>query len=189
MNLNKLLFLTLPLLGLLACDNSPQQVQPDIDMPAVRHAQVKADATTQLEKFINASIRRQHDDYYNLITSQDQAIKTRAQYLDEQTRLQPNLADAYFEKISYVISALDITGTTAKAEVVYQFPDAERMIKKVYNLAILDIKSLPPLDEMKQKIDQTYQGKLIPMKAVTRHFNLLRESTGWRVAVGWNKKS
>ena len=158
-------------------------------MPAEKQASASVTAELILKQFIAASINRHHGDYYDLVSSMDQSAKTRDQYLEEQQALQPNLADAYFDKISYQISSIIITDTTASAEVVYQFPDAERMIKQVYNLAILEKQSLPPLAVMKQQMDAAYQDKPMPMKTITRRFTLQQEVDGWRVVVGWNKNS
>ena len=67
-------------------------------------------------------------------------------------------------------------------------PDVERMIKQVYNLAILGEQQLPALDEMKQRMDMEYESKPLPMKSKTRHFTLLNENGEWRVYVGWDKQ-
>jgi hypothetical protein len=170
-----------------ACDKIPEPGQASIAIPVVTQTQSTADAEIILKQFIDASINRHHNEYYDLLSEKDHAIKTREKYLEEQQQLQPNLADKYFHDITYQITAITFSGNDASAEVIYHFPDAERMIKQVYNLAILDKPGLPTLDEMKLQMDMAYKGKPMPMKTVTRHFNLVMENNNWRIHVGWNK--
>ena len=185
----KLLFLLTALIfWLFACDKIPEPTQANIDTPVEIQIQTTVDAEITLKKFIDASITRQHSEYYDLLSEKDRAIKTREKYLEEQQQLQPNLADNYFHDITYQISAITLSGNNASAEVIYHFPDAERMIKQVYNLAILEKQGLPALDEMKQQMDIAFKDKPLPMKTITRHFNLLQENNNWRVYMDWDKQ-
>lgn len=160
-------------------------------MPVTKQAQatagVEAGVDAALKRFIHAAINRQHTNYYDMLSNKDRAAKSREKYLQEQQQLQPNLADAYFERITYKITAITVNGTAAKVEAIYQFPDVESMIKKVYNLSVLDQQALPPLNAMKQKLDNAYAGKVLPMKAVTHHFNLIQENNDWHVYIEWDK--
>lgn len=172
-----------------ACNKTSEQMaEPEIQEPLVEAAQNDASLKSVLTDFINASINRQHADYYELLSSKDKSVKTKDEYLKQQNSIQPNLADHYFHKITYKIATLTIQGEEAKAEVLYQFPDVERMIKQVYNLAILGDQQLPALDEMKQRMDMEFQNKPFPMKSKTRHFTLLNENGVWRVYLGWDKQ-
>lgn len=188
MHKTKLLIILLPGLCLGACDNKPEQIQPSFQIQDKKQTRSTADAELTLKQFIDASISRQHADYYDLLSTKDQEIKTKAKYLEEQQQLQPNLADAYFHAINYQITAITLHGTEAKADVVYQFPDVETMIKQVYNLSVLESSTLPALDEMKQQLDAAFKDKPLPMKQVTRQFNLLNEHDEWRVHIGWDVK-
>lgn len=187
MHTKQFILLTSLSLCIAACDKIPEPIQASIDIPVETQAQSSADAEITLKQFIDASINRQHNAYYDLLSEKDHAIKTREKYLEEQQQLQPNLADAYFHDITYQISAITLSGNDASAEVIYHFPDAERMIKQVYNLAILEKQGLPALDEMKQQMDIAFKDKPLPMKTATRHFNLVQENNAWRVYLGWDK--
>jgi hypothetical protein len=184
---SKLLIILITGILLFACDNKPEQIQPSFEIQDKKQTGSTADAELILKQFIDASINRHHADYYDLLSAKDQAIKTKEKYLEEQQQLQPNLADAYFQEITYQISSITLTGTAAKADVIYHFPDAERMIKQVYNLSILDKQGLPALDDMKQQMDIAFKDKPLPMKTVTRHFNLVHENNYWRVYMGWDQ--
>lgn len=182
-------FMLISLYALQACnDTSGKMAEPRMQEPDVKASQNDAELVSVLTQFIEASINRRHGDYYDLLSSKDKKIKTKDEYLEQQNSIQPNLADHYFHKITYKISALKVEGEEAKAEVLYQFPDVERMIKQVYNLSVLGEQQLPTLDEMKQRMDLEFQGKILPMKSKTRHFTLLNEKGEWRVYVGWDKQ-
>ena len=188
MSMKYLCIPTLLIFWLSACDNSPKQTRASSNMPAEKHTQATTGPEIILKQFIDASIQRQHSDFYNTLSTRDQATKTKEQYLDEQQKLQPNLADAYFKDISYQITAITLQGTEAHADVNYLYPDVERMIKQVYNLSILDSSALPPLDEMKLQIDTAFKDKPLPIKKITRRFNLIQENNAWRVHLGWDKQ-
>lgn len=172
---------------LVACDRIPAPTQATNETPEQKQLPATINAETILKQFIDASINRRHAEYYDLLSARDHAIKTRLQYLEEQGKLQPNLADEYFHDITYQITSITLNGSTAAAEVDYQFPDAERMIKQLYNLSVLDAGALPALDEMKKQMDATFRDKPLPMKNVKRHFNLVQENNDWRVYIGWDK--
>jgi hypothetical protein len=184
----RLVLFSLIALWLGACENSPHQTRADIDLPAAKDAHTTVSAETVLKKFIEASIKRQHTEFYDLLSNKDQATKTKEAYLQEQLKLQPNLADAYFQEITFEISSIKHNANEARAEVNYQYPDVERMIKKVYNLSILDPSALPALDEMKLQIDMAFKDNPLPKKTITRHFNLIRENNNWAVYLGWDKQ-
>lgn len=188
MHYSKLMILVITVGWLSACDKTSEPKDPAFDAPETKQVEASAEIELTLRRFIDVSIQRRHEDYYNLLSSRDQAIKSKADYLKEQSQLQPNLADAYFDKINYNIVAIKQNNNEARAEVLYHFPDVERMIKQVYNLQILNNQSLPPLDEMKQQLDAAYKNQPLPAKQVTRQFNLLKEAGQWRVHIGWDIK-
>lgn len=172
-----------------ACnETSGQLAEPEMQESDIKASQNDAELESVLTQFIHASINRQHEEYYELLSSKDKSIKTKDEYLEQQNSIQPNLADHFFHKITFDIKTITIQGEEAKAEVLYQFPDVERMIKQVYNLAVLGDQQLPALDEMKQRLDVEYQDKSLPMKSKTRYFTLLNENGVWRVYVGWDKQ-
>lgn len=168
-------------------DASEQLAEAKMDAPLVRESQSTAPVESVLTQFIDASINRRHAEYYDLLSSKDKSVKTREKYLEEQQSIQPNLADHYFHRITYKIESVVFAGEEAKVEVLYKFPDVERMIKQVYNVAVLGEKGLPAMDEMKQRLDFEYQNKPLPVKSKTRHFTLLNENNEWRVYLGWDK--
>lgn len=177
------------LYALLACnDGSGQLAESEIQEPDIKASRNDAAVASLLTQFIDASINRRHEDYYDLLSAKDKSIKTKDDYLEQQNSLQPNLADHYFHRITYKITSMTVDKGEAKVEVLYQFPDVERMIKQVYNLAVLGEKQLPALDEMKQRLDLEFQDKPLPMKSKTRQFTLLKEDGEWRVYVGWDKQ-
>ena len=187
--LNRSMLVLVCFCALQACnDTSGQLAELEIQEPDVKAAQHDAALESVLTQFIDASINRRHEEFYDLLSSKDKSIKTKDEYLEQQNSIQPNLADHYFHKITYKIATLKIEGEEAKAEVLYQFPDVERMIKQVYNLAVLGEQQLPALDAMKQRLDVEYQDKPLPMKSKNRHFTLLKEKGEWRVYVGWDKQ-
>lgn len=188
MFITRLVICTLLLLWLSGCENKPGQSLPAVDMPADKQTLTTADVEITLKQFIHASINRHHTDYYDLLSASDQAVKTKEEYLEEQSKLQPNLADEYFHEISYEITSLTLNGSECNAEVLYQYPDVERMIKQVYNLSVLNKSALPALDEMKQQINAAFEGKPLPMKTLTRHFKLKHENNQWRVSTGWDRQ-
>jgi hypothetical protein len=185
---SKLLIILITGICLLACDNKLEQIQPSFEIQDEKQTGSTADAELILKQFIDASISRHHADYYDLLSAKDRAIKTKEKYLEEQQQLQPNLADAYFQEITYEITSVTLNGAEATADVTYLYPDVERMIKQVYNLSILDKATLPSLDEMKLQIDTAFKDKPLPKKTITRHFTLLQENKDWRLYMAWDKQ-
>ena len=183
----KISLLILPVV-LTSCDGSGQQaLQSSEDAPEVKQTQSQVEVSSVLQSFINASIARQYDVYYELLSEQDRAVKSREVFLQEKQPGGVTLADAFYDKITYRIEHIEVDKDKAKVSVEYNYPNVEFMIKDMFGLSILSDFTDQEIIKMKEQLSQAYQGKSLPMKTTKRQFVLVRQPAGWRVLLGWKK--
>lgn len=175
------------LILLAGCDGSQPLSDSAVDMPASKQSLSQQQVTEVLQTFIDASISRDYQAYYQLLSEQDKAIRSQATFLEEKQANGVTLADAFYAQISYRIEDVVIDNGQAKVVVDYRYPNVEYMIKDMFGLSILSDFTQDEIIKMKAQLEQAYQDKPVPMKASTRHFVLLQEAPGWRVLLGWKK--
>jgi hypothetical protein len=180
-----------PLLVLLAgCDGSQQQLSESaVEVPVSKQSQPQQQVTEVLRTFIDASIARDYQAYYQLLSEQDKAVRSLADFVEEKQAAGVTLADAFYAQINYHIEDVVIDNGRARVVVEYRYPNVEYMIKDMFGLSILSDFTQDEMVKMKAQLEQAYQDKPVPMKASTRHFVLLQEAPGWRVLLGWKKSS
>jgi hypothetical protein len=183
--------LLLSLFALLAaCDGVEQQsLVAKIDRPDGKHSTASLEVSAVLERFIDASIARQYGEYYDLLSTKDQGVRTRQSFVDEKQTGDVTLADAFYDKISYRVEAVVIEEGQATVLVEYRYPDVEYMIKKQFGLSVLSDLTDQEIVRMKDELEQAYSVKPLPMKSRKREFTLLRQVDGWRVYLGWDRKT
>lgn len=173
---------------LVACEGSQQQpTESSMDTPEQKQAQSRLEASAVLEEFIDASIARQYSRYYDLLSEQDQAVKSRDDFIQEKAPQGVTLADAFYDRIQYRIESIQVDADRAEALVNYRYPNVEFMIKDMFGLSILSDFTDAEIVDMKQRLEQAYQEKPLPMKTSSRKFVLLKQAPGWRVSLGWKK--
>lgn len=176
------------LLLLAGCDGSQQQLsESTVDVLVNEQSQAQQQVTEVLQKFIDASIARDYQAYYQLLSKQDQAVKSLPAFVEEKQAGGPTLADAFYRQIDYRIEEVVIDNAQARVVVDYRYPNVEYMIKDMFGLSILSDFTQDEILKMKAQLEQAYQDKPLPMKASIRNFVLLQEATGWRVLLNWKK--
>ena len=136
-----------------SCDRSPQQaLQSSEDTPEVEQSQAQTEVTAVLESFIDASIARQYKIYYEFLSEQDRAAKSREIFLQEKQAGGVTLADAFYDKITYRIETVEVVNDQARASVEYNFPDVEFMIKDKFGLSILSDFTEAEISKMKSQL-------------------------------------
>ncbi len=180
-----LLLLVPGLLLLAACEPNGQQPSIDLQQPTHATAQQKVEAVVRV--FVDASIKRDFASQYQVVSSADKQVKTLDQYVAEKAPRERTLADSFYQQISYSIEDVKVGDDQALVRVAYRFPDVERMIKERFGLSVLGKITDEKFDSMRQQLEAAYQNKVPPMKHSTRDYQLRKESSGWRIYLGWDK--
>ena len=192
--LPRLFFIVGCLMMVSACDQSGSastatstSYSPNSDQSATK-GDTSISPDVVLQKFIDASIQRDYGTRYDLLSLEDQAVKSRQTYIDEMNKRPASLADPFFNQIQYQIDYVEESDDTADIKVSYNAPDVEKMIKDTFNVSVLKQQSETDIEDMKQKLEERYSGESIPMKQTHKMFHLVQQGDGWRVRLGWTRE-
>lgn len=197
----------LPLLlsaALVACnpENTEQQNQSDQSNTQQSQAAIDYSALSPedvLSKMLSSQMKENNPGAsYDLLSSSDKQVRS----LEEYTRDNDIGAwKAYQDQYHYEIKSVEITDTTATAQVSFTVPDMEVIMNEALGqekmMEIMSVMqsasedseemSMKKADEMiVEAVSAHYQGgKTLPLTTEEQVYNLVKEASGWKVHHGW----
>ena len=143
-----------------------------------------------LTEYLKASLHGRYEEAYQYISTRDKQFKTLEQYLAEEPKEESPLAEVVSDKVSYEIIDVKLEGEEAVAAVAVTLPDVSELLRDAFGTALLStLGDEETKKKAAEKLVEKYQDGDVPLTTINQSFELIRESDGWRVFLGWEYKS
>lgn len=135
-----------------------------------------------LSRYINANQHGQFEEAYELVSSDDKAIKSLESYLSEAK------GEILSITFSYQIEEVTITGDRANASVLITVPDFSAIFPKLLGTAFLSALGVTDSEQLAEKLAEKYPHNAIPRTTKSETFHLLKENDGWKMFLDWKSE-
>lgn len=126
---------------------------------------------------------------YSLVSSEDQTIKSAAEFGEEMSKNKSPIKSIFRPRFGFDVANVVITDDSAKVFLKIKSPDLSILFEE-YMAAILkmDSTSSKDDDEVMTRIANKYNNNDLPIKETTEDFSLVRETGGWKMSLSWRSE-
>ena len=138
-----------------------------------------------LNKYLDASLKGRYEEAYSYVSAEDKSIKNLQNYLKENDKEDDPFAQAIASKMSYKILKLEKADNKATADVEITFPDIGSILDYFMGAAFKSASGGGDEKEMEKMLAKKFDSGEIPFTTKKVPFQLVKESDGWKVFLGW----